>query len=312
MTSSSDHSAISTLSVEIPGGEMCFSCNKPIKRQSTSCSVCSATYHPSCANLYPILSNGGIKKCCGPPSPLPPDDLRSFIREEFATVNNSIKSVKSDIKDLNTALSNISIDVKSLNERIVNCETEVKDSKKRVNDLEEKFEEFNKGNSASGFDFDSCLSEWEDRQRRKNNLLIFGLQENKSINQNENHNADLTSIISLLHLIYPNDVANIIKIWRIGIPSEVRLKPRPLKVILPDKVCAFQIRQKFVEYKRSKKLPNEFQPLTVAFDRTRYQQTEFQRVNQELKNRLEKGEKDLTIRFQLGAPSIVKKKHQVP
>lgn len=45
---------------------MCVMCNKSVVKNTVFCKVCSAPYHPSCADRTTLLPNKGFSKCCLP------------------------------------------------------------------------------------------------------------------------------------------------------------------------------------------------------------------------------------------------------
>lgn len=141
-------------------------------------------YHPSCAAKFPIAPNGGFKKCCGPPSPLPAilltitppptDDLRTLIREELKFVRYTFTA---EFHNLNTSIASLSSDMRAVNTKIDACVTETHFTTVRVDALKNNVDELMQGNFSSNVDFDSCLLEVEDRLRSRKNLIIFGLND---------------------------------------------------------------------------------------------------------------------------------------
>lgn len=176
----------------------------------------------------------------------------------------------------------------------------------RVSTLELKVDEISKGNSSSHESFDICLSEVEDRLRRKNNLVVFGLRESPDSNNSNMHEADVTILKSLFSNLCTTKSIGTIQTWRLGVFSSSRSKPRPIKVRLPFDICSSQIRQSFMEMKKLSQLPPEFTHLSLAPDRTKYQQLEYQRVKKELQSRIQQGETDIRIVYRMEAPIIVK------
>lgn len=293
---------------------ICPVCKGNVKvANATLCPKCSTPYHSSCALKYSTNPDGGFKKCCGPPSPLPTtttlsstpsshDDLRMLIREEMQLVRETFSS---EFRSLNTTISNLSTEIKAVNAKIDACASESHDTVLRVNALEDKVEEIIEGNSSPNNNFDSCLTEVEDRLRRRNNLIIYGLTDHDPSIFPNFHDTDLELTKSLFASCIKNSSFDNIKIWRIGKFSTIQTKHRPLKVIFSNDTVPSQIRTAFVTLKKSAHLPPEFAELSIAPDRTRNQQTEYQRAKQELIARIAQGEKNLKIAYRLGFPTII-------
>lgn len=275
------------------------------------CPVCHAPHHASCASKFPPAPNGGFKKCCGPSSPLPSPQqplpsplmsgLRMLIREEFDIINNTIAS---QFKTLNSFISDLSIEIKTVNEKVDTCSAETRDTAMRVDALEDKFEEINNSESTSHISMESCLSEVEDRLKRRNNLIIYGIDDPDPSLSSKPHEFDFKEVTSLFTILIPNKCFDDIKVWRIGKFSSTQTKPRPLKIILPNDSISSQLRTTFLKLKRSPHPPTQFATLSLTPDRTKFQQLEYQRVKRELISRNSRGEKNIKITCRLGAPII--------
>lgn len=98
---------------------------------ATFCPVCTAPYHPSCANNKPLAPSGGFSKYCGSSTPSISNQdsqvsldttnaaniqlMRTCMRKELS----SFKSIISDdIKRLTTIILELSINPKSLYSKV--------------------------------------------------------------------------------------------------------------------------------------------------------------------------------------------------
>lgn len=111
------------------GSSMCSISNCPAWKSNakivdaTLCPKCGTSHYPSCANKFPLASNGVFKKCCGLTSPLPDDNssfisssasnLRTLLREELDMFRGVFTA---EFEKLNTAVT--STEMKNFNLKI--------------------------------------------------------------------------------------------------------------------------------------------------------------------------------------------------
>lgn len=209
------------------------------------------------------------------------DQVRTEQSKLFDLVNNQSKKLDllvskftrvlkelSELKEENKILRN---NVDSLADRVVSLET------KQLNSVSN----------------DDAFSEFIDRQSRSKNIVLFNVRE--TIDNNVNN-----SDISTVNLILRNlgvDIKPVI-VQRLGKPN---VNCRPIKVTLPSISDVYKI----LGSTRKLKFDHTFSDIKITSDKTLKQRQHFKDLRIQLNNRLTNGEKDLTIKYIKGCPSIV-------
>lgn len=149
--------------------------------------------------------------------------------------------------------------------------------------------------------FELLLGELNDRNHRKQNVILFNVEESNSQDVDERHNHDLGVVRGVLSTCSANLNVDHVEIQRLGRGSANGERRRPLKVKLN---CANDVH---VVIKNSSKLRNShiYRHLTVSFDRTRRQIDYYKKIRAELDSRIEEGATDLKIKYKQGIPTIV-------
>lgn len=141
---------------------------------------------------------------------------------------------------------------------------------------------------------EQIIREIQERKKRECNIIIFGIPEQTSSNTHERILNDETEVINIISSI-TKDITNPKKIFRIG-----KYNPEKTRRI---KVCFEKSDPAMILLRNKDKIPNN---IKLFSDQTPSQQKFFQRVKSELTQRTNNGEKDLTIKYINGVPSIIK------
>lgn len=160
----------------------------------------------------------------------------------------------------------------------------------RVNSIEN-----NQLNSISN---DDAFSEFIDRQSRSRNIIIFNIHEPVDNNSN---NSDDSTVKTILRNIGVD--IKLVTLQRLGKPSN---KGRPIKVTLPSISDVYKV----LGSARQLKSIQTFNEVKITSDKTPKQRQHFKDLRVQLNNRLSSGEKNLTIKYFKGCPSIVSTSHQ--
>lgn len=161
------------------------------------------------------------------------------------------------------------------------------------------------GNTAQSED--SILSEIDEREIRKKNLIIYGFAED----QTQGDSSDLSRIEEGLVSLNLNSI-KLTKCFRIGRFSESLMNPRPLKIITSSSNDADTILQMFQTRKRDKTLPQTLRELQFQHDWTVLQRQKYARyLKKEVDLRKSQGEKDIRIVTKNGVSKIVASKTKV-
>ena len=132
----------------------------------------------------------------------------------------------------------------------------------------------------------------QDKESRKNNIIILRLEEQSGENENEKIEKDRQNVKKLLEVTNPElraEIDNILKnkkTFRLGRFYKAGNKPRPIKIELPDEEIKRDI------FRGCKNLKNsDFNHVSIQNDLTREEQEQNFKLRQELKERKQKGEK---------------------
>lgn len=292
----------------------CPNCSNNIKQNSgTPCDGCRMEVHLSCVGLNAddvrITRNKSksIKILCANCVKLLKeiDDLKSNItslRKEvnlkFACLEAKMSDTKvSDISEIKTSIDSLRKDINNV--KSVNVPPEIKDIKVSIDVLKNDIEELKSSNSfanANSAFSEEIIHEMSERERRKKNIVIFGLPERLTSSSQDRTSTDLDVVKNILSLV-DNQLANAqFKIFRLG---KVRVDyNRPIKVILEDETQAQAV------IRKAAIIRNSYRNVSVSLDRTPRQSEYYKKVRSELQERLAKGEQ-LKIRYINGLPKIV-------
>lgn len=223
----------------------------------------------------------------------------SIIKDEIITIKDEIKTIKSatenftlQVNQINNDIENIKIDYSITQEKIKNIEKEISMLKST------DFPSHSASNIKSPFlSYENLILELNERSEREKNVVIVGVPErnDKSLNARLTHDSEqYMQLISTLieNCPKPN------KLMRLG--KYVPGKDRPLKICYTNRETP-----KILLQNRSK-LPEK---IKMYSDQTPAQKRYLQHIKDELKRRLEDGEKDLVIKYNKGTPCITKIKN---
>lgn len=206
---------------------------------------------------------------------------------------SSKKSISWSCKDC----EKIGNDIQSLKSVIVSLQKEIKELKTSVQSVsgdisheftDEKFEE--------------VIAEIEERQMRKRNVIVYGVEElGGGGTTDERIKHDHSMVSKLFDEIAP-DVSRRsenIRVFRLGKFNPRSDKPRPLKVSLKswDEVL------KILKKSKTLKSTTNFSNLTITSDKTPRQLAHFKKVREEVERRKSQGE-NVVLKFKKGVPTI--------
>uniref|UniRef100_A0A0A9XFX0 Death-inducer obliterator 1 n=1 Tax=Lygus hesperus TaxID=30085 RepID=A0A0A9XFX0_LYGHE len=149
----------------------------------------------------------------------------------------------------------------------------------------------------AGLDVECAVAEMEDRLRRARNLMIFSYPESSAPNPILSLQDDLSRVKASLAELSPEFAELNVRVARLG--SFAANKIRPLKLVFDDSTSVTKI----LIANRAFDPPK----LNASADRTPAQRKYLAELRVKLKERVEKGESDLTIKYISGIPTIVSK-----
>lgn len=159
------------------------------------------------------------------------------------------------------------------------------------------------GNPQSdSFDFEEIISEINERNRRKRNLIIFNVKEQDQSQSTEFRvNEDKTISANIMQTLLPNANFQDIKPVRLGRYNSD--KCRPLRITLPNEDIVHNSIRSVMNLKKSQ----EYKAISISLDRTPRQIQYFKKVKKELEDRVNAGENDKILKYVNGIPKIVTK-----
>ena len=239
--------------------------------------------------------DGAFAKCCGVPSRSA--SPASLPENEAVTVGIFKQLMEGYILPVNKSLEEINQSLKTLSDKFVDLEKRVLKLEKHdnaVTNLSQKIGVLeNKVNNVSVSDISTnnelLFSEIKDRCERSKNIIIYNVKdENKEIVDWE----QIAELFSSLKL-------NVTTVSMVRLGTFESGKSRPLKVSLSTEKDALLILRCRIELTSK--------GISVSNDMTKVQQKFLKDKREELHDRIENGEKDLTIKFIKNVPTIVTK-----
>lgn len=271
-----------------------------MRDEPTSCSKCPAKFHKSCAQRAKLQKDGSFLVCCGKKvinslEPVSSNEVgKNAEFKQFAPLWDKLKpyldSFSESFARIDGEISNHSKMLEDVIERLDENEDKIESITDELQDLRDTV--------CSGPVKDQLLvKEIMEQRKRESNFIIFNYPDSKDA-----YKTDTKSIKEIISG-YTKEKApfnsNAIKTSRMG--KYIKDKCRPLVVELKKKE---HVHWFFVKKKELFK-----DDVRLSSDLTKSQRDCYQIINQERKDRIEKGELDLVIKFIDGFPTIVKKRN---
>lgn len=228
-------------------------------------------------------------------------DCISVDDNPLVKLSNQLSGLIESVSKLATKdeVNSISNGIDKLRESI---ETRLASVEARVDDLETQVKSLQGRENPPDHCLDDVISEISDRNRRALNVIVYKLPESRSkdlnarINHDKGQLAELGQAIGITHN-FENS-----KLFRIGRQNKNNV--RPLKVVFGS---AFEVNSFLDKFSKAglKEAENKFSLVTVSRDRTVHERKYLNSLREKLNDRIKLGERDLTIRYRNGIPSIV-------
>lgn len=150
---------------------------------------------------------------------------------------------------------------------------------------------------------ENIISEIAEREKRKNNIIIFNLPELESASRDEQLASDQESVQSILETLnIPSGDVIPVRLGKFDPTQHPRKRPLKFKLRNQDDVITILRESKKI------KLIERFKSISFSKDRTPLQTSFYNNLKQQLKERLDAGETDLYIKHFNDIPKIVKRK----
>lgn len=242
-----------------PTALTCSCCNRAYEAISmVRCCVCKKHFKNTCVDI----SSNEIRM-------LNSNKGCEWSCKSCRSVGNDIKDLKAIIMKLQEDISNLKVDLGAT------AAPQISDDR-----------------------FEDIIREINDRNKRRNNLIVFGVPEqNQELPNNERVSKEKSEVTDILKAIVPE--FNItIKPERLGKYSPGKNRPIKISFHSEKQVCDFVYNGKKIKNGR-------FKHVSLSFDRTVRQISHYKKVKEELQQRISDGERGLKIKHFDGVPRIV-------
>ena len=270
--------------------EVCIDIPKKDEECSIKCDSCNSWIHRTCSNITPsawnaISTNQNILYSC--------DVCLEKKGKEVNEIREIKELLKENIRETKNFMAQVEEKIyqtvdKMIEEKIGNqtqtqekLDKMLKDVKETETNIEKKIQT----------EVKIYLDKANEKESRKNNLIIMRLPEQETENPEEELKKDEIEIKKIFDQTNPElkseltKILNENKIKRLGRKKTDKTKPRPIKVTLPDGDMKEQI------FKGCKNLKNSnFKNISIQNDLTLEEREEGFKLRQEMRERKEKGE----------------------
>lgn len=261
---------------------MCKGCHTLVANPVV-CVTCGISAHPSCVSRtgHPHKDLNFVS--CSQPLASTSDEQNeplSFLRDIQDTIESQFNRLRTELRGWYTAeFKEINDTIRQLSDRMKTLENKL--SSRLTNDQDEE----------------DIIAEIHDRERRSKNLIFYNLEEENPSDTSTSPSDDMHSlpdtVNQIIKIIHPL-ASPCLKARRLG--RRISGKTRPVCVVLPSKSDVINILKNKQKYTG---------PVAIKNDMTLKQRSYLSKVRNDLKNLINSGVTDKTIRYINGVPKIV-------
>jgi len=259
--------------------------------EAIQCDLCSTWVHASCEGIssddYKLLTNltsatDNVIYYCSLNQCL--TRVKQIVFMHFTKPSDSTENVQPSLLSEHQSLQN---SVSTLSEKINSLCTNNNQLQNQLNStISSLGEQAHTVSHASSF---NAVDEYMDRERRKLNLIVYGIPEASAPTGSERQTADLKSIQGLVHSEFKITNLETTKCYRLGKQSN---KQRPLLIKLSDSSTRRQILRNAKTLRNSSTYKNVF----ISPDLTPQERASNKQLRIELQRRKAAGEPNLIIK----------------
>ena len=282
----------------------CGSCDLAVKEDQSyvQCNACSEYLHRKCTKLSNVqfeavveASQNEVKTgkksliwCCQVCDGTMTDILSSF--QKYKKMEQTLKKIQEDSRlELKNMRDEMDEKLEVFVARLAKCESIEKKSLTLADRVKKTEQKLNNTVPAKESE------EQRDIERRKNNLILFGIPEPVSKNLEDKLEEEFLHINDIYKETVNLSRSNIKDMFRLGKKNtESVKKPRPLLVKFHDEESKLQILK--VSGDLSLKVDNETVTVYASNDMTQQQRADIKKLRKELKSRKDAGEEGIGIR----------------
>lgn len=260
------------------------------------CELCNFWYHCTCQKISTKLYNTISK--------LDEDD--DGVHWYCKTCNKTAKSMMTMMTSLKIQHTKLESSVAELREEMHECKTGCVQSHSELRqEMRDMFDRQGSPVMANPDQIDQAetyeimnkvmkerFDEIDEKEKRKTNIIFFGVQESASGEPATRKRDDETKIRAMIDRL-PNKSLEIRTLYRLGKKEDT--KTRPLKVVMNNQAMRDEILQKFRKGELDLSAYDEG-VVQLSRDRTKTEREEYRKLRNELRERKERGENDLVIR----------------
>lgn len=272
---------------------ICDSCNKPAtSSDALQCTECQLFIHLACLDSGVTSAVNGVRcsRCNEILTPIltpaysATAEIMSRFEQMFTRLNAMDGNFSANLAKLNDTVAAQSQSIQACHSRMDALELENAELRERLADIE---------GGLHRVSTESVFREMNDRISRERSLVVFGIPENESIQD------DADVVLPIFQAIINNPNAYTIQsARRIG---RIRADtPRPVKVVLTS---GEEVR--LVLRNKNKIQKTRFRNVNIQRDLTAEQRQHIRSLRTELRDRKAKGERNITIRYIHSVPTIV-------
>ena len=165
------------------------------------------------------------------------------------------------------ALTTLVLKLTEQNSEVIKQNNKILDSLSSEKKTEEKIK----------INVNEVLNDQMEKEMKKNNLIIYGLEEGKDANEEKNNENDSNQIKEVFKHVNPDITSDkIVKVQRIGFKKAD--KTRPVKVVMKSEESKLSILKNARKLKESE----NFSKVGISYDKTRNQQEEYRKMKSEV------------------------------
>lgn len=261
---------------------------------------CSRWFHVSCIGMPDSIynkyaSNANKVWQCNRADCCKGNDKLQIMSEQLSEVLRCISSLptKSDLAAVNASIAELKQDLSDIRNKINDLEPRLEATENRLDIIENKITTVSQT--------EDVISELNDRTRRAFNVLVYNISEMKSSDTKSRVEHDKALANKLTQVVIP-DVENKLKVFRIGKRNKDR--PQPMKIVFHTESVARQFCESFSRDFVAN-TDDAFKNISISRDRTPKERQHLNELRSELETRTKNGEKNLTIRYRNGIPTIL-------
>ena len=202
----------------------------------------------------------------------------------LSDMQNIIGDLKRDlVQSFKSEFSRIESHLQSLEARIGSLESSFSSFQTTLSQQQSQIDEIKDSVSKTGLMRSEILDEVEDREKRRNNVIVFGVEEREQGSLEERREHDIDVVNEVLDSLGFGDVV-LNNVHRLGRTSSGKF--RPLKVPLVN----YSVKASVLQKSRLLKQNDKFKNVYITNDRTKLQQSEWSELRAERDRRKQDGE----------------------